>query len=86
MRVVTLVAVVVAALSMAAAAYAWTTDGASYTCKGSSRSVFCKETNWKPAYRVSIIPGWISVEYAGELIFGCRRALTPEDNCTYYGP
>jgi hypothetical protein len=72
--------------ALAGTTYYWEERGNTYRCQGSERSVFCKETIWQRNYEVSIIPGWVSVAYGGHAIFGCKRALLPRGNCTYYGP
>lgn len=72
----------------AASAYSvyWKRGGNTYMCTGIARDVVCRETNWKPAYSVHIVPGSIIVAFNGNVIFGCDRGITPENNCHYYGP
>lgn len=71
----------------AGAASAWSYRGATYVCSPGSRvAVFCKETNWSPAYQVAIFPGAVTVSFAGEVIFGCKRGTYPAGNCEYFGP
>jgi hypothetical protein len=81
-------ALVLAALSLTVAATAsvtayapWKSRGATYSCKGYGPAVWCKETNWKPAYEVSIIPGSIIVSFQGRVIFDCERGIRPARNC-----
>jgi hypothetical protein len=63
----------------------WKRGGATYMCEGTGVSVFCKETNWKPAYEIAFIPGAVDVSYGGRLIFNCNRKQSPNYNCSYYG-
>jgi len=71
-------------LAIAASPY-WATGGRTYSCKGGPITVFCRETNWKPAYEVAIIPGAIDVAFQGHVIFACDRGIRPDYNCQYFG-
>lgn len=87
--VMLLVGIVLGSASSGYAAHSqhfWKERGATYSCEGSSRSGYCKETNWKPAYGVHIIPGQVGVSFGGNLVFYCKRGYRPIDNCSYIGP
>lgn len=63
----------------------WKRGGSTYMCQGDAVSVFCKETNWRPVYEISMFPGAVDVAYHGHLIFNCNRKQSPNYNCAYYG-
>jgi hypothetical protein len=73
-------AIFASGIASAATAY-WEDRGKTYSCQGTAVSVFCKETNWRPAYGVSIIPGQIDITYRGKIIADCDRGHTPAYNC-----
>jgi hypothetical protein len=86
MMLITVPVALIAAV-LAVSAYAWTYRGSTYICSPANRTaVFCRETNWSPAYQVAIFPGYITVSFGGEVIFGCKRGITPAGNCEYLGP
>lgn len=64
----------------------WEKHGKTYYCYGDNVRVFCKETNWKPAYEVGILNGLIATTFQGKLIFSCKRGIRPGNNCSYFGP
>ena len=92
MRKSTVVGVIVGVMlgstagGLASPGWIWNRSEATYSCKGSNVSVFCKETNWKPAYQMAIIPGNILVSFQGRIVFGCDRGTTPAYNCQSFVP
>lgn len=77
--------IVLGSSSLAFGMSQWRSGGTTYSCSGSSTTVFCKETNWRGVYQVGIYPSAVSVAYRGNLIFHCNRKFAPAGNCTYYG-
>lgn len=68
-------------VGIAASQNYWKNGGKTYTCTGSTVSVFCKETNWKTGYEVAIMPSRIAVYFGSNPVFACNRKQTPQFNC-----